>query len=96
MSKRAIAFLAGTSFAMAFNALAADATVDGASSAPARMLKSDYRIAKDKLEAEYRAAKRGCEEKRGADERACARDAEASHEKAERELRAAFYGDRGK
>ena len=60
-------------------------------SAPRRMLKSEYRIAKGKLEDDYRAAKRICEAKSGQEERACSKEAEAAHEKAETDLRAAFY-----
>lgn len=60
--------------------------------APTRMLKSDYRIGMDKLAADYRAAKRVCEAKKGPEERACSKDAEATHEKAEKDLRAVFYG----
>ena len=94
MTHRALAFAYCASAAFSFGALAAEPGVDGAASVPARMLKSDYRITKDKLEAEYRAAKRLCQGKKGTDERLCLKDAEASHDEAERALRADFYGER--
>ncbi len=96
MTHRTLAFAYCASAALSFGALAAEPGPDTAGSAPARMLKSDYRIAKDKLEAEYRAAKRVCEIGKGSQERACLKEAEASHDQAERALRADFYGERRK
>lgn len=96
MTHRTLAFAYCASAAFSFGAFAAEPGVDGAGSAPSRMLKSDYRIAKDKLEAEYRAAKRACEIGKGSQEPACFKKAEASHEQAERALRADFYGERRK
>jgi len=95
MTHLTLALVYCASAAISFGVLAAD-TSAVAGSAPARMLKSDYRMAKDRLEAEYRAAKEACEGKRRAAERVCLRDAEASHEGAEKSLRADFYGDRRK
>lgn len=73
---------------------AAETASSEANVAPVRMLKSDYRMAKDRIESEYRAAKRICEGKKEAEERPCSRDTEAAHEKAEKDLKAAFYGPR--
>lgn len=60
-------------------------------SAPRRMLKSEYRIARAKLYDDYRAARAVCAVKPGSQERACSKDAEAAYDKAEEDLRAAFY-----
>lgn len=79
----------------AFAILASQAIVtasNAANAAPTRMLKSDYRIAKDKLERDYRAAKRICVARKEAEQSACLKDAEAAHDKAERDLRGTFYG----
>jgi hypothetical protein len=96
MTHRTLAVAYYASAAFSFGVLAAETSADGAGSAPARMLKSDYRMAKDRLEAEYRTAKEACEGKRRGAEQACLRDADASHEQAEKALRADFYGDRPK
>ena len=95
MSNSIFAFLICTSAAIAcVTCHAAEAASNDANAAPPRMLKSQYRIAKDKLEADFRAAKTICEIKKGAQERTCLKDAEAAHEKSEKDLKLLFYGSR--
>jgi hypothetical protein len=95
MSNRLFAFFICASAAFACVSVhVAGAASNDANAAPTQMLKSDYRIAKDKLEADFRGAKSICEVKKGAEERTCSKDAEAAHEKAEKDLKAAFYGSR--